>query len=129
MKILKFSYYLSVSISFLILSLYLIYGGVSTFYNVLKQGLFNYNVGFQVISLDSPSFDDTPAAQNLQLMNSIIGITYFLLLGMCVGSLFTYKRSPIKKYKLGIFAFLTALVLTFGGSILWRYLVKTYVGI
>lgn len=131
MKILKIIYYISVSLSCLILLLYLFipYGGLSTIYNILKQGLFRYQVGLQVISLNAPAFDANPAAQNLQLMNSIIGITYFLLLGLCVGSLFILKRNPNKKYKVGIFAFITALFLTLGGSILWKYLVKTYVGI
>ena len=128
MKLFEITYYISVTICSLLLFLYLIrpFGGILGFYYMLRDGLFVYQVGFRVIYLDSPPYRYIPAAQNLQLMNSLITIVYFVMLITCVLSLFTYKKNPMKKYKLGIISFIASLILIKGGSLLWSYLVKSY---
>lgn len=99
--------------------------------NIIQSGLYQITTksGYQVVSLDYPPLSNYPHAKNLRNLNSFIAFIYFASLLFCCLTPLFYRDNIKAKYKVGIICAITALIISFVGSIIWRYLVTTYLDI
>lgn len=129
MKLLKLIFIVSVTLCAAQLLIFLIspYGGPLGIINIIKRGMFTAYKGYMVISTDEMYFPGNNPVKYIGWFNRICALGYFIsLIGGCL-SIFMFKRNLKKRYWLGICFILSAATFYFGGSLIWRLLVDTYI--
>jgi len=131
MKVLKIFYYISVSISLILLIGHLIipYGGPIGIMRIIENGLFKVSAKDLGLSLNDPPLRQNPNAHKLRIVASAIAASYFFSMFICCLSPLFYKINPTKKYIIGVVAFCITILSFIGGGYLWDYLVHMYIGI
>jgi len=132
MKTLKILYYISVGICLLQLFAYLFmpFGGPMTIIGMIRDG--NTEVlseNHRVIILNTPAYNDNPAAKYLHILSSVIMFIYFSFLLICISLPVFYKINSRRKYKIGIALCIIAPLVFFIGNLIWRHLVRIYLGV
>ena len=131
MKTLKILFYISFGICLIQLLVYLLgpFGGPKSIFYLIKAGdTITLKNGYTV-SLDFPPYSEKPAAGNLHVLSIIIRCIYFgSLIACCLLPLF-YKMNLKRKYILGITICIVGVLGTVLGGMLWRHLVKVYLGV
>jgi hypothetical protein len=131
MKVLKILFYISFGICVVQLLAYLFgpFGGPkSIFYLIKARDTITLNNGY-VISLGNPPYSENDAAKNLHILSIIIRCIYFGSLIACSSLPLFYKMNLKRKYTLGLAFCILGMLGTVLGGMLWRHLVKVYLGV
>lgn len=132
MKTLKILFYICFGICLIQLLAYLFgpFGGPESILISIKAAGSNITLeDGHVISFDWPPYSDNPATKYIHILgSSIIGIYYISLIVCSLLPLF-YNMNLKRKYILGVTVCIMGILVSIIGNLIWRHLVKVYLGI